>query len=158
MNLATQLWSHMVYVEARGGQARAGDHIELCLLWLWWCLRAVQEYDSCWAVMWTRLFFEYSHQNSAQCPCPGTRSLGYLSLWSTSDWTQHYFLPVPRHQCSGTKCDIASSKRRVEGEVTNQVYLRRFLTRNFMKPSFTILRHFSLNFVGVAKLLEDHLV
>lgn len=31
----------MVYVEARGGQARAGDHIELCLLWL--CLHLVPQ-------------------------------------------------------------------------------------------------------------------
>ena len=52
---------------------------------------------------------EFGHM---QCPCPSTRSRPctqalkwVFTSWVPSVWTQHHFVLVPRHYCSGTKCE-----------------------------------------------------
>ena len=60
------------------------------------------------AVMWTHLFFaKYFLQNSVTLPLPGYKVSTLQSgtkLYLDTVWTQHYFLPVPRHQYLG-KCE-----------------------------------------------------
>ena len=73
----------------------------------------VPERDYGRALMWTHCFFKDSPQNSGTVSVleykveetlySGTK-VGFIS-WVPSVWTQHHFVPVSRHQCSGTKCE-----------------------------------------------------
>ena len=73
-----------------------------------WCPSTVPEYDYCWDLMWTHLFFKYPCQNSGTGPVPEYKVSGTLMVsisWELRVWTQHHLVPVPRHKCSGTKCE-----------------------------------------------------
>ena len=70
----------------------------------------VPEHDSWWALMWTHLNTKYPRQNSGTVLVPESRpcTLALNCSWVFGVhpvWTWHYFVPVLRHQCSGTKCE-----------------------------------------------------
>lgn len=55
--------------------------------------------------MWTN-FSKYSHQNSGTRSRPCTWALNDTWVLGVSSvWMQYYFVPVPRRQCQGTKCE-----------------------------------------------------
>ena len=72
--------------------------------YLWPCSHLVPEHDYRWALMWAHVFSRTHPRSRERCPCPSSRSrpcaqaLKWVFIfWVPRVWTQHHFVPVPRH-------------------------------------------------------------
>lgn len=54
----------------------------------------------------------------------------YFGTWSISVWTEHFFAPVPRHQCSANKCERISAVSRA-GNLIERAAERYSFARKF---------------------------
>ena len=74
-------------------------------------------HTSCWALMWTHIFFQVHTPGFGTVPMPGYKASTLYSgtKWHLDTWSTQclnavlLIVPVPRQQCLGTKCEHSPS-------------------------------------------------